>query len=485
MRVCLLNDSFPPLIDGVANTVLNYATYVQKNFGTSVVLTPAYPHVKDEYPFEVIRYPSLDMTRFMGGYRAGMPLDAKTHYRISQNPPDILHSHCPMVSGIMARALKEETGAPLIGTYHTKYDEDFARVLHNPSLERIACRIVVDNMSACDEVWVVSEGAGENLRSLGYQGSWRVMPNGVDFPLGDTRGERTEKLRAQYGLAPDLPVFLFVGRMIWYKGQRLILDALRAMKAEGFDFRMIFVGKGEDKESIEEYARKQGLEDRCIFTGAVYDRELLRDYFSMSSMLLFPSVYDTNGIVVREAAACALGSILIRGSCAAEGIVDDREALLCENDARDLANRLREMLKSPDKMAWIGRNAQKEIYLSWEDAVTMAHARYEVILEEKKAGKLAPPRGLSTEMLALNADMQANANRVFRAQEQMQQKMTHLRRTTVRRVLLEEHKAKFRMRAMRHRMEKTSRSLRVRSRWTYRGLSSLPRRIWQEIERYL
>ncbi len=485
MRVCLLNDSFPPMIDGVSNTVFNYATFVQKDFGDAVVLTPAYPHVTDDYPFEVIRYPSLDMTRFMDGYRTGLPLDAKTHYRISKNPPDIIHSHCPMVSGVLARALKEETGAPLIGTYHTKFDEDLKRVLHNPPLEKIACRAIVDNMSACDEVWAVSEGAGENLRSLGYQGDYRVMPNGVDFPLGSTKGPRTEKLRAGHGIPESVPVFIFVGRMVWYKGQRLILDALRELKDEGFDFRMVFIGGGENKEDVEKYADVQGLADNCIFTGPILDRELLRDYFSMSSMLLFPSEYDTNGIVVREAAACGLGSVLIRNSCAAEGIRDGREALLCEPDARDMANRLREMVRDPAQMSWIGKMAQNDIYISWEDAVTMAHARYEVLLEEKKAGRLTGTRSVTTEMLALNAEMQASMNRIFRTQEKVRLQMNTFRKNYARRVLRDEYRARFRMRAMRREVEKTSRQLKVRARWTYRGFSSLRRRILEEIERYL
>ena len=35
MKVCLSNDSFPPLIDGVANTVVNYATVIQKKYGSA------------------------------------------------------------------------------------------------------------------------------------------------------------------------------------------------------------------------------------------------------------------------------------------------------------------------------------------------------------------------------------------------------------------------------------------------------------------
>ena len=40
LHVCLLNDSFPPLIDGVANTVVNYAEIIQHNHGKSMVATP-------------------------------------------------------------------------------------------------------------------------------------------------------------------------------------------------------------------------------------------------------------------------------------------------------------------------------------------------------------------------------------------------------------------------------------------------------------
>ena len=55
MKVCLSNDSFPPLIDGVANTVVNYATVIQKKYGSALVATPKYPGVKDDYPFTVLR----------------------------------------------------------------------------------------------------------------------------------------------------------------------------------------------------------------------------------------------------------------------------------------------------------------------------------------------------------------------------------------------------------------------------------------------
>ena len=76
LSVCLLNDSFPPTIDGVANAMLNYARIIQGQLGRAVVGVPDYPGVTDDYPFPVVRYPSFNTTRLVG-YRAGYPFSPK------------------------------------------------------------------------------------------------------------------------------------------------------------------------------------------------------------------------------------------------------------------------------------------------------------------------------------------------------------------------------------------------------------------------
>lgn len=250
MKVCLFNDSFPPLIDGVVNTVVNYATVIQKKYGDVLVATPKYPGVKDEYPFAVLRYPSINTVR-MVGYRTGNPFDAVAMRRMSDFAPDILHSHCPMASLFMARELRNLTGAPIILTYHTKFDIDIKRALKIGSISDAAIRAVVENIAAADEVWAVNEGAGENLKSLGFEGEIRIMPNGVEFPQGAAPEEETAAVRRDYGIPADRPVFLFVGRMMWYKGQKIIIDGLKKIKSEGQAFTMLFVGDGSDLDDIK------------------------------------------------------------------------------------------------------------------------------------------------------------------------------------------------------------------------------------------
>lgn len=402
LRVCLLNDSFPPQIDGVANAVLNYARILTAMGEKAEVAVPAYPNVEDEYPFPVVRYRSFNTTPLVG-YRTGNPLDLPGHRQLLAMEPNLLHSHCPIMSTYMARLLREECNAPLILHYHTKFDMDIARAIRGKALQEQSVRMLVNNISACDEVWVVSEGAGENLKSLGYEGEYRVMENGVDFPLGAAEEDRVQALRQSHGIPADMPVFLFVGRMMWYKGLRLTLTGLHMAREAGCDFRMIFIGDGADKEEMELYARDLNLADRCIFTGAVRDRELLRTYFSMADLFLFPSTFDTNGIVVREAAACGLGSLMIAGSCAAEGITQGRNGILISENPREMGEAIVYACQHRDYCRQVGEHAQKELYISWESSVRHAADCYQQVLENKKAGRYEGRRKTPMEELTANA----------------------------------------------------------------------------------
>ena len=91
INVCLMNDSFPPLIDGVANTVVNYASIIEEKYGHAIVSTPDYPGVTDDYPFEVMRYPSLDTSKFVG-YSGPFKQQGHRYYSFSL-------SHCLYHSG--------------------------------------------------------------------------------------------------------------------------------------------------------------------------------------------------------------------------------------------------------------------------------------------------------------------------------------------------------------------------------------------------
>ncbi len=425
MKVCLLNDSFPPVIDGVVNAVLNYAEILNRDGIETIVGTPYYENAGySDYPYKVIPYPSLDTSALTSGYRAGYPFPIKEIASMAAFEPDVIHTHCPVSSAFVARSLRDVTDAPVVLTWHTKYDMDIHNVIGDNILADESIKALITNVSACDEVWTVSDGAGKNLQSLGYQGDYRVVLNGVDFPKGKITGPQADAMLQKYDLPASVPVFLYVGRIMNYKGLPLIIDALQMLSAKGYDYRMIFTGSGGDRQSLIDKITASGiacdcfegeqlqtsihsgssLPGRIIMTGPVSDRMQLRMINSRADLFVFPSVFDTNGLVVREAAACGLASVLIRGSCAAEGISDGINGFLCEENSASLSAVLEQACLHTDVFRAAGERAMDEIYISWQDAVRTAEGLYADLIRRKKSGALPRRESFDDPLFDMAAD---------------------------------------------------------------------------------
>jgi glycosyltransferase involved in cell wall biosynthesis len=377
----LFNDSFPPLIDGVAQTVKNYAENLNEKDCTVTVVTPDYRGVEDNYDFEVFRYPSIPVGSLIG-YRMGVPFDPETLLRLRGKKFDLMHIHSPFASSVLVSTINRRPRVPTILTYHTKFDVDLEKRISNTAFRKIAMDFVLRNVNAVDEVWVVTGGCEEALRNIGYEGPCRVMENGTDFAKGIASAEKIAALREQYHLYEDVPVFLFVGRLMWYKNIKLILDSLALLRNNGLPFRAFIIGDGYDAPDIRQYALDCGLENTVIFTGPIRDRECLRTFYSVADLFLFPSTYDTCGIVVKEAAACNCPSLLLRNSCASEGVVHNVSGFLADESPASCADVIGAAVSDRQRLQEVGVRAGKDLYLSWHDAVDRAYTRYREILEK-------------------------------------------------------------------------------------------------------
>ena len=140
--ICLINDSFPPVTDGVANAVVNYGRAITESGDKAVVVTPAYPGADDSgFSFPVVRYPSIDMTKLVG-YHAGFPFSEKTMQTLMEYPFDLIHCHCPITSAVLARELRARIHVPTVFTYHTKFDIDIANAIHAKLLQEGAKKLL-------------------------------------------------------------------------------------------------------------------------------------------------------------------------------------------------------------------------------------------------------------------------------------------------------------------------------------------------------
>lgn len=404
-EICLLNDSFPPIIDGVSNAVVNYAENLKNGNYDSIVVVPDYPGSNDSgFDFPVIRYPSVDLrNRF--GYTAGNPFVPKTMREIGKRDIALLHSHCPIASNFLARGLREKLDVPIVMTYHTKFDIEISNSIKGKMLRYEAIKALVESVSSVDELWVVSRGAGENIRNLGYMGEYIVMPNGVDMPKKKAAEGEIIKAVADYDLPGGVPLFLFVGRLMWYKGLRTILDALAALRSQNIDFRMVFIGGGGDENEVKAYTSSLKLDENCFFTGPIHDRNVISAWYSRADLFLFPSSFDTNGLVVREAAACSLATVMLKDSCAAEGVTNGVNGLLIDDNPASLAVCLTKAIANKTLLKKIGENAANDLYLSWEDAVKNAEKRYEIVIENYRSGRKNKRHDLTDDIFVLYNDL--------------------------------------------------------------------------------
>lgn len=74
--------------------------------------------------------------------------------------------------------------------------------------------------------------------------------------------------------------------------------------------------------------------------------------------------------------------MLIEGSCAAEGVTDQKNGYLIKEDAVFLAKILKFAMKISDAVRRVGERAMSDLYLSWEESIDRAYERYLYIYEK-------------------------------------------------------------------------------------------------------
>ena len=311
-------------------------------------------------------------------------IDAARHHAedIINRNFDVLHSHCPIATSYFFRRINRIKRIPHILTYHTKYEYDFDSRVKSLALRRRAYGMLLNNIKAADEVWVTSKGTSDSLRKVGYEGDFVVMPNGCDLPKTDCDDSMKAMIRRKHNIPEGVAILLFVGRMMWYKNIDIILDACKILKTDGRDFRMIMIGMGPDENAIKKYCRKLALDDKVIFTGNLDDRSELQIYYGTADLLVFPSTFDTNGLVVREAAASATPALVVAGSCAGEGIVDAQTGFLCLETSRSVARVIDDIIDNNDLLCRVGKKAQDDIYISWDERIKNAYNRYQIVIDK-------------------------------------------------------------------------------------------------------
>lgn len=386
LRIGQFTDTFLPVVDGVGRVALAYAETLCKMGHQVSVICPMYDTgYRGGYPFEMVDFRAASLPG-MKQYKQGeAPMDAHYRRRMRMIPLDIAHAHSPFTSGSEALRLAALRKIPLVGTFHSKYYDDFLKATKSERLARVGVKFVVDFYERCDEVWAVGQATADVLKEYGYDGEIQVMPNGVTMRAAEP-GAVAEAER-RWGLGQD-PLFLFVGQMNWKKNILAVLEACAQLRAENEKFQLVLAGQGPDLKEIEQKIYDLNLGACTHLAGHITDMGLLDGLYKRASLFTFPSLYDNAPMVVREAAVMGAPSVMVRGSSAAEIIQDGQNGFLCENSPADLARVMRAVLKDPEVARQTGRQARETIPVPWPQILEQAVARYERLIALNREGKL-------------------------------------------------------------------------------------------------
>ena len=380
--VVIVNDNYYPIIDGVLTVIDNYAKNLKEKLNVLVcapthrwkipLSDTAVLFCKSTY-FHPLRY---DYSHAKSDKKFRNMLDK---LRIA-----LMHIHSPYFTGRFMIEYANERNIPVVSTFHTQYHQDLKRVLKLDSLKNAALDAIMKVFHLSDIVLTMNTATRDTLRSYGYNGDVKILPNGTDMSFDGDMQELKDLCNNTYGLDKDETVLLFVGRLIKPKNIFLILEAIKHLAKKQSNFKMIYVGDGDGKSQLKDKIREYGLQNKVLMTGKVMDKTLLKSLYCRAQLFLFPSIYDSDGVVKYEAAAFETPSLLLAGSNAACGVTDNVNGFLCDDNPVNMARKIEQLMQNPELLQQVGQRAKCTLYKQWDEIADMAYEIYVDVIDKNE-----------------------------------------------------------------------------------------------------
>jgi len=195
-----------------------------------------------------------------------------------------------------------------------------------------------------------------------------VIPNGVDWHRFE--GVAGDRLRSKLQIEEDEKVIIFVGTLRPVKGVKYLIQAMNIIRQEDAKVRLLLVGDGEEKQSLERLVKELGLEEAVKFVGEV-PNEKVPQYMVASDILVLPSLSEGFPNVLLEAMASGLPIVATNVDGVPEIISHDENGLLVEpGDSHQLAEAILSLLQNDDmRRTFSQNNIKKAKSYSWSTVV--------------------------------------------------------------------------------------------------------------------
>ncbi len=297
---------------------------------------------------------------------------------------DVVHCHTwyTHLAGCIAKQL---TGARLVLTTHSLEPHRPWKVEQLGTAYNASSWVEKTAYENADGVIAVSESMREDVHQLygvPYE-KIRVIHNGID--LNQYKPMPNRAVLERYGIDPDVPFILFVGRITRQKG---IIHLVRAIKDIRPGVQVVLCAGAPDtpeigREMMERVAEaRQESSNPTIWIAQIVPKDDIISLYTHASLFVCPSVYEPFGIINLEAMACETPVVASAVGGIKEVVVHDKTGLLVPFEAgggadfepkdpaqfaHDLAAAVNSLLDDPEKLKRMGLRSRERVehFFSW------------------------------------------------------------------------------------------------------------------------
>ena len=311
---------------------------------------------------------------------SGAPVSPALYAWLRRLGPDIAHLHFPNPPGELGQLLFGRSRRFVL-TYHSDVvRQKYLLRVYKPFLWRVLAR--ADAITVSNPRYIETS---PYLRP--FADKCTVIHHGQDLSrFANPDPHRIAAIRARYTTVPQSPfnsprlLLLFVGRLRYYKGLEVLIEAMRDIEAH-----LLIVGDGPMRQEWEALTVELALTEQVTFLGHTPDADL-PSYYQACDLFVLPSTHrsETWGAVQVEAMACGKPVVCTElGTGTSYVNLHGETGLVAPpRDSAALAQAINQLLADPDLRRRLGergrRRAERE--LSKETMIEETAAFYERLL---------------------------------------------------------------------------------------------------------
>ncbi|OHC11224.1 MAG: glycoside hydrolase [Pseudomonadales bacterium GWC1_66_9] len=360
LHIALISETFPPEVNGVANTLGRLSAGLRERGHRLQVVRPRQSADQGRHSDE-----GLLLTRGwpLPGYPGlqwGQSATGKLLHRWKRERPDVIYIATEGPLGLSALRCARRLGIPVVSGFHTNFQQ-YSGHYGFGLLSRLLTRYLRWFHNHSQLTLVPSASQRMELTRRGFE-RLELLSRGVDSRLFQP-ARRSASLRAAWGAGDDDLVVLHVGRLAPEKNLGLLGSSFRNLQAAHPQRRLklVVVGDGPLRASLEQQWPE------AHFCGMQLG-EALATHYASGDLFLFPSLSETFGNVVLEALASGLGVVAYDQAAAAQHIRHGHNGALAEpGDEQGFNEAASWLLEDEENLRRVRLNARQHAsHQGWE-----------------------------------------------------------------------------------------------------------------------